>query len=266
MKSKLADAMAIDLDVPQLTAKIQRANTKLSTLTLAVIELSTLRSLATTAGQSLKQRVCELTITEKKVFACKKDFVTMNCLVGTSTYWTDATAVLDAFVKYSPLMYEHLCSVPTVFQEQVRHGVCFIPVQSLLSHFNLADSVQGDLVQQMIETFPVLLLEKNKKQALVDIHEMTANGDLFEEILTLDDAPENIASDVSPEPELEPIIKLEPELDLDPELEPELHLHLELDPTDEDDQQKPGTVPLTEQYPEIVPLLTDFLRDNATSS
>lgn len=76
-----------------------------------------------------------------------------------------------------------------LFQEQAKHGVCFMPARSLLTHFNLAEVLQSALVQQLTETFPVLLLEKNKHQVLVDIHEMTVSGELFEDILTLDDRP-----------------------------------------------------------------------------
>lgn len=70
---------------------------------------------------------------------------------------------------------------------------------------------------------------------------MTANGDLLEEILTLDDT-----SDASQSSE---------EQDSGPSLNT-------ANTTEDVQRQKPGPVPLTEQFPDIVQHLTEFLRDN----
>lgn len=193
VKDKLADIIAIDLDIPEMLAKIQRASSKLASLTEAAILLSTLGLCVTVAGQSLKQRVCEMNFAEKqKLYGGKADYLTMNCLVGTNTTWAEATAKLDACVLYSPLSYDQLCTVPMLFQEQAKNGVCFMPARSLMTHFSLSEVLRAALA----ETFPLLLLEKNKKQVLVDNHEMLVNEELFEEILTLDDSPACVTSEV----------------------------------------------------------------------
>ena len=91
--------MAIDLDIPELTAKIKRAADKLVALAEATILLSTQGSRTTTAGLSLKQRVSEMKVTQnKKVYATKNDYFTMHCLVGANTTWVDAISKLDICV------------------------------------------------------------------------------------------------------------------------------------------------------------------------
>lgn len=127
LKTKLADIASIELDVPELHAKIHRANTKLTALTQAAILLSTLASLTTIAGLSLRQRVCEMNIAEKKkVYADKSDYVTMKCLVNTDTTWADAVGKLDLCVQYTPLSYEQLCAVPMLFEQQAEPGCCWV--------------------------------------------------------------------------------------------------------------------------------------------
>lgn len=126
-----------------------------------------------------------------------------------------------------------------VFDEQAKQGGCLVPVWSLLIHFNLAEPLRADLVLQVTETLSVPLLEKNKRQVFVYIHEMTVNRPLFEEILTLDSPTTKNSNSV------------------DTASEPDSEHSME-----EVKRQKPGPTPLTEQYQDSVPLLTDFLRNN----
>ena len=250
VKFKLSDVMAIDLDIPELTAKIKRAADKLVALTEATILLSTLVSRTTAAGLSLKQRVSEMNVAQnKKVYATKNDYLTMHCLVGANTTWVDATSKLDVCVQVRPLSCEQLFVVPMLFQEQAKRGVCFMPVRCILAHFDLPEVLRADLVQQLTETFPVMLLEKNTRQVLVDIHEMVVNGELFEEILTLDDPPVTSQVDTHKEPHLDATEGVYP-------------VPLMETGVEDVERQKPGTKPLTEKYPQIAPILTDFLRTN----
>ena len=126
VKFKLSDVMAIDLDIPELTAKIKRAANKLVALTEATILLSTLVSRTTAAGLSLKQRVSEMNVAQnKKVYATKNDYLTMHCLVGANTTWVDATSKLDVCVQVRPLSCEQLFVVPMLFQVLSTHILHF---------------------------------------------------------------------------------------------------------------------------------------------
>ena len=55
---------------------------------------------------------------QKKMFASKRDYVTLTSLVSTNTAWMDAIAKLDTCAKYSPLTFQQLCDVRMLFAEQ----------------------------------------------------------------------------------------------------------------------------------------------------
>ena len=138
--------------------------------------------------------------------------------------------------KYSPVTFEQLCDVCMLFDEQAKQGRSYMSVKALLAHFNV-DSGCRSVSQQLIETFPVLLLVKDNTQVHVDMHELMVNGELVDEILTMDDTlhtvPVPVASIDSSERVVEQV-----------------------------DKQQPGRVPLIEQYPQIVSMTTEFIRAN----
>ena len=238
VRSKMSEIASIQLEVTDLQAKIQRAATKLGALTDCTILLSGLAPLALVASLALKQRICEMVWADKKkIFPSKRDYVTLTSLVSTDTTWADAIAKLDTCAEYSPLTFEQLCHVRMLFDKQAKQGSSYMSVQALLAHFNVEDSGCRSVSQQLIETFPVLLLAKDNTQVLVDMHELMVNGELFDEILTMDDTvhavPVPVASIDSSERVVEQV-----------------------------DKQQPGRVPLIEQYPQIVSMTTEFIRAN----
>lgn len=110
---------------------------------------------------------------------------------------------------------------------------CGVPSKVLIEQYDLAKDLVREVVQQLVEFFPLLCVQIRESYVLVDLHELLFHPNFVHQLLTLD-LPES-----------------DTELQHEQELLPQEGVFY---------YQKTGPIPMQQKYPQLLTVMIDFIK------
>jgi hypothetical protein len=132
-----------------------------------------------------------------------------------------------------PLSLEQMRYFINIRDLCTRMNFCGVPSKVLIEQYDLAKDLVREVVQQLVEFFPLLCVQSGESYVLVDLHELLFHPNFVHQLLTLD-LPES-----------------DTELQHEQELLPQEGVFY---------YQKTGPISMQQKYPQLLTVMIDFIK------